>query len=271
MFAPVLTLVIFAVLAEAYGKPLDTETAFPTVAILTMITHPANMIMTIVPRAVAAYASVERLQGYLLRPDQDTHTARPSEAEDANCTVSVRNVSVLAKETGTKSLDDVSLTLTQGSVTIISGPVGAGKTVLARCILGEIQPSEGLVISTSKRVAYCSQTPWLPAKSIKRIISGPYRKDSNDEAWYRAIVQACCLQEDLDALADGDDTLVGSKGLNLSGGQRQRVVRWTLDNLGYRGDADHHRLLLEHYTNDVNLPSWTMCAVLWMDVPKHNL
>ncbi|KAI1499120.1 putative ABC transporter [Biscogniauxia marginata] len=68
IFSPAVTLAIFAVLSSARGRDLDTETAFTTVAILSMITHPANMIMTIVPRAVAALAGLGRIQAFLLRP-----------------------------------------------------------------------------------------------------------------------------------------------------------------------------------------------------------
>lgn len=72
MFAPVITIVL-AAKGEGLGlggsgdgkKGLDTETAFTAVAILGMVTHPANMVMTIVPRIVAAFASFERVQAFL--------------------------------------------------------------------------------------------------------------------------------------------------------------------------------------------------------------
>lgn len=67
MFAPVVTIVLFAVLARVQDdKRLDTKTAFTAVAILGMVTHPANMVMTIVPRIVACFASFERIQSFLL-------------------------------------------------------------------------------------------------------------------------------------------------------------------------------------------------------------
>jgi ATP-binding cassette subfamily C (CFTR/MRP) protein 1 len=61
IFSPAITLVIFAAISGARGRSLDTETAFTTMAILSMVTHPANMVITIVPRAVAAYAGLERI------------------------------------------------------------------------------------------------------------------------------------------------------------------------------------------------------------------
>lgn len=45
-----------------------------------------------------------------------------------------------------------------------------------------------------------------------------------DRVLYREVVKACDLEKDLDQLAQGDSTVIGSKGLALSGGQKQRVV-----------------------------------------------
>lgn len=52
IFTPAITLVIFAIMSYFRGETLDAEAAFTTVAILTMVTHPANMVMTIIPRIV---------------------------------------------------------------------------------------------------------------------------------------------------------------------------------------------------------------------------
>jgi ATP-binding cassette subfamily C (CFTR/MRP) protein 1 len=222
MFAPVITIAFYAILATARGSSLDTETAFTTVAILAMVTHPANMMMTIAPRAIAAYASFERIQAYLPGNGRDT---RPPSAEHDTVgqpVVSVEKLSVAWDDDGGgKTLQDVSFDLQKGSVTVCSGPVGGGKTTLARAILGEVSPSTGTVAVDTGRVGYCSQTPWLPSKTIKEVIVG---QSVTDETWYTRVIRACCLEQDLESLPDGHDTVVGTLGTNLSGGQRQRVA-----------------------------------------------
>ena len=44
-----------------------------------------------------------------------------------------------------------------------------------------------------------------------------------DEARLREIIEACCLEPDLDMLPNGAETEIGEKGINLSGGQKARV------------------------------------------------
>lgn len=226
MFAPVVTLVLYAILAKAKGNELDTKTAFTTIAILIMVTHPANMVMTIVPRAVASFASFERIQSFLLEPSLRDHRIEvPSStaALDSNSSPVAINLAGLSVGESRLTLDDVNLTVRKGSIVICSGATAAGKTVLIRSVLGEI-PSTGTVVVSSKRIGYGSQTTWLPNSSIKHIITSFAKEHVTiDSEWYEEVVGACCLTEDIDTLP-GDEYLVGSRGSNLSGGQRQRIV-----------------------------------------------
>lgn len=203
-------------------------------AILSMVTHPANMVMTIVPRAVAAFAGFERIQAYLLRPrlvDERQTMSQPVAGERSGLVVQVEGVQVAFGEHDDHPiLKDISLDVNQGSLVIVSGPVGSGKSILLRTILGEIGPTQGSIQLGSRRVAYCAQRPWLPNGSIRQAICGlgvgddDDNQGGDDERWYHRVVEACCLIHDLEILPDGDETLIGSGGMNLSGGQRQRVV-----------------------------------------------
>ncbi|KAI5860382.1 putative ABC transporter [Durotheca rogersii] len=234
IFSPAITLVLSAIITAAHGNNLDTETAFTTVAILGMITHPANMVMTIVPRAVAAFASFDRIQSFLLRPplrDQrgsilkantrapDIEPASSQLTTHHSSAIVIRNLTI-----GEKALilGNINIEVAQGSLTVISGPVGSGKSTLLRAILGEVAPIRGSIKLSTKQIAYCAQRSWLPNGSIKEVIHGMAGR--GDAQWYRKVVDACCLTHDFYSLPDGDDAQVGSKGLNLSGGQRQRVA-----------------------------------------------
>ena len=239
IFSPAITVVIFALMTVEPGHSLDTETAFTTIAILGMVTHPANMVMTIVPRAVAAFSGFERIQAFLQRSSLEGHTGQRvlcNAGEPSN--VSTKSYEV---ENGTALrtrqlcvgqqallLEDVDIAIACCSFAVITGPTGSGKSTLLRALLGEVLPSRGSIEVSSRHIAYCAQKPWLPNGTIKEAIYG--KTDSTDsidytqEVWYHEVIQACCLTHDLNILSNGDQTEIGSRGLNLSGGQRQRVV-----------------------------------------------
>ncbi|KAG8418765.1 hypothetical protein J3459_012034 [Metarhizium acridum] len=59
IFTPVITVLLYTTFVASRGERLDTKTAFTTV-----VTHPANMIMTISPKFVGIMANADRLQAF---------------------------------------------------------------------------------------------------------------------------------------------------------------------------------------------------------------
>ncbi|KAF7180682.1 hypothetical protein CNMCM7691_009973 [Aspergillus felis] len=238
IFSPAITLAIYAVISVARGVHLATETAFTTMAILSMITHPANMVMTIVPRAVTAFSGFERIQEFLLQESLDDHrgtlpkvsTNRSSRnlasghLKNSSPAIQIRQLRI-----GHKSpvLEHINIEVAAGSLAIISGPTGSGKSTLLRAILGEVLPVQGTISLSTRQVAYCAQKPWLPNGTIKEAIRGATEmysaSDPDNERWYHEVTDMCCLTHDFNSLPHGDLTRIGNGGLNLSGGQRQRV------------------------------------------------
>ncbi|KAM3427341.1 hypothetical protein NHJ13734_009013 [Beauveria thailandica] len=200
------------------------------------------MVMTIVPRVVAAASGFDRIQTYLLRPGQHkTRGVLPEVSnsadlprgakheKQANPILAVRMRRLRFGQTRI-ILNDVNLDIARGSLNILSGATGSGKSMLLRAILGEVPVSKGTldISPRSHRMAYCSQKPWLPSGSVKEVIWGHLFSSSSvthqDEERYREVTRLCCLDHDFLALPFGDQTQIGSQGLNLSGGQRQRVA-----------------------------------------------
>ncbi|KAJ9155467.1 p-loop containing nucleoside triphosphate hydrolase [Pleurostoma richardsiae] len=238
IFSPAIVIAIFAAwLQHVRNASLNAETGFTTLAVLSRVTHPANMVMTIVPRAVGAFAGFERIQEYLVKPALTDRrlvarmsTPRypittPSDATSlpAAPALHLEHTTVGYPPTEDQAvLKDVSMEVARGSFVVVSGPVGCGKSTLLLALLGELPPLKGSVAVSTKRIAYCSQKPWLPAGNIREVITG--FADQYDVQQYREVLKACCLEHDLDILPESDDTYVGSRGHNLSGGQRQRVA-----------------------------------------------
>ncbi len=109
-----------------------------------------------------------------------------------------------------------------GSLIMIAGPTGSGKSTFLKGLAGEVPLAEGEMFVRYPDMAFCEQTTWLASTSIRdNIIGGT---PVLDEEWYAAVVRACALEADLEMLPQGNSTLVGSKGVKLSGGQKQRIV-----------------------------------------------
>ena len=133
----------------------------------------------------------------------------------------------------TQALRNVSLTLSEGTVTALVGPSGSGKSTLATLLARFNDPDSGSItlggvdlrdIPTEqlyRNIGFVLQDPQLLRMSIRDNIALG-RPDATD-AEVRAAAAAACIADRIDALPDGFDTMFGS-GINLSGGEQQRVA-----------------------------------------------
>lgn len=127
----------------------------------------------------------------------------------------------------------VSFELTRGSLTVISGPVGSGKTSLLRAIIGLLDIDSGEVCWNGRPIhdraaffvppqcAYVAQVPRLFAESLADNLRLGH--DVDDSSLNDAI-RLAAFEDDVDALPQGLATFVGARGVRLSGGQAQRAA-----------------------------------------------
>lgn len=127
------------------------------------------------------------------------------------------------KDKPSGTLHGINLIVPRGKITMVVGPVGSGKSTLLKAVLGELPVIRGTLQMSSKRIALCDQTAWHVNGTVQQSICGA---SAYDLRWYSLVVRSCALDEDLRQLPDGDQTLIGSKGIALSGGQSQRIVRY---------------------------------------------
>lgn len=131
-------------------------------------------------------------------------------------------------------LSDLSLTLTAGSTTLLTGRSGSGKSTLAQIIAGLCEPGRGQVsidgqnmmtVGPDQRVALvalATQETFLFKGSLRDNLLLACDNPHPDEL-QRALktAQAATMTE---ALPKGLDTLIGEDGEGLSGGEKQRVA-----------------------------------------------
>lgn len=161
------------------------------------------------------------------------------------------------------TLSDVTLDIPHGKLTMIVGPVASGKSTLLKAILGETPVSEGTIARSSNSIAFCDQVPWLTNETLRRNVTGFSHFDAS---WYTTVIRACALEDDITTFPEGDQVIIGSKGVVLSGGQKQRVVSQHVSAHGmfpYWGVGAHeisHRQSPELSTQGATSPSSMMCS-----------
>ena len=118
-------------------------------------------------------------------------------------------------------LCNVTLSVEDRGLIMITGTVGSGKSSLLECVLGgELLVLTG-AIRFSGKLAYVSQTPWVfPGTVRENILFGlPY-----NECRYFEVIKACQLEMDLNVFPRGDLSRIGEHGSTVSGGQRTRIA-----------------------------------------------
>lgn len=133
----------------------------------------------------------------------------------------VRSASFGFDGEGKPLINSMDMKVPRAKLTMIVGPVGCGKTVLLKALLGEIPTISGTVQLFSEDVAYCEQSPFHMNGTIRDSI---VMFEDFDDRWYKCVLEDCALDEDLQQLQLGDQTRIGSKGIALSGGQCQRLA-----------------------------------------------
>lgn len=133
---------------------------------------------------------------------------------------------------GKQILKDVSVKIPQGNVVAIVGPSGSGKSTLLDLLAGLQQPSAGNFILNgrsfdpflnsdfSRHIGYVSQSITLLDATLQFNIC---LEEVPDTTRLEAAIRKSHLDNLLQTLPQGLQTLIGEGGLGLSGGQRQRV------------------------------------------------
>lgn len=82
--------------------------------------------------------------------------------QDAHVALKAQSLSYQYPETASPVIEEVSFTCKEGSLTLIEGPMGAGKTTLALILAGLLQPTAGRVMYGSAQAGVESQKSKLP-------------------------------------------------------------------------------------------------------------
>lgn len=179
-----------------------------------------------------AEAALDRIYAILQpepeRPDLPHPKPAPPEAPG----ISIQNLSfAYPKSPEQQVLNQINVEVPAGGTLGVLGPTGSGKTTLLRLLARLYNPPEGTIwidgvdvlqldlIQWRHKMQLVPQRAFLFTETVRdNILLG------HPESRLEEVVALTALEQDLDALPEGTDTLVGEAGLTLSGGQRQRVA-----------------------------------------------
>ncbi len=145
-----------------------------------------------------------------------------------------KNLSVSYEDSPRKILDEISFKITPGEIVALVGPVGCGKTTLARALGRMIKIDEGCLYlddndvmdlklnQLRSNIALVPQEGYLFTETLSENI-----KYGNPEASTEKVQESAYearMTDDIKGFPDGLKTLVGERGITLSGGQRQRTA-----------------------------------------------
>ncbi|XP_051239634.1 ATP-binding cassette sub-family C member 10 [Dicentrarchus labrax] len=230
----ILTFVTYVLL----GHQLTAAKVFTTLALVGMLIIPLNSFPWVLNGILEAKVSLERIQRFFKLTNQDL------QAYYALVTPEDTQTSILLSQgtfswqgpdapkegetdtgaaEGSLLLQGLSLHITKGSLVVVVGKVGCGKSSLLAALTGELSRLSGVVYVADREVGFglASQEPWIQHASVRDNIL--FGKDY-DPAFYQTVIEACALSDDLNVLPNGDRTEVGENGVTLSGGQKARLA-----------------------------------------------
>ena len=132
------------------------------------------------------------------------------------------------------AIDNISLDISPGQSLGLAGPSGAGKTTLVDILLGLLAPTKGRVLINGQdlsrinkawrhRLGYVPQSIYILDDTLRRNIAFGYADDEIDEDAVLTAIEQAQLEDFVDGLTEGLDTILGEHGARLSGGQQQRI------------------------------------------------
>ena len=197
-----------------------------------MLTFPVSAIgwtASMIQRAAASQKRINEFLQTVPTVQEPAGAALPAFDES----VVFSHVNFTYPHTGIRALQDFSLQIKKGEKVAIVGKTGAGKSTVAQLLLRMYDITDGSLLfdgvpvdkvnvsSLRTQISYVPQDVFLFSDTVQNNISFGLENTTIKEVMHAA--NQACIHEEIEAFANGYQTMVGERGVTLSGGQKQRI------------------------------------------------
>ncbi|MEV4096439.1 ABC transporter ATP-binding protein [Streptosporangium saharense] len=203
-------------------------TAFATWML--MLTATSTTLSVRMSQRAQAVEAATRIAEVLATTPGDTGTGAEAPVHG-----SIELSGVTVAHEGRTLLGPLDLTVEPGEFAVVTGPVAGGKSTLLRLLVRLQEPDTGRVTyggidlrdldanALRGRIGLVPQRPVLVSGTVADNLTLGL-PDPPGRTALRRVCRAAAILDEIDALPDGLDTVVGEGGATLSGGQRRRVA-----------------------------------------------
>lgn len=189
-------------------------------------------IVILLPIIAKGLESVESIGDVLCANDIEDNR-RKKKIVDLKGEITFQDVSFTYKGDEKPVLSHLNFKIQPGETVAFAGGSGSGKTTILNLAIGFLKADSGQVLvdgndlmeldlhSYRKQIAVVPQQSILFTGTLRENITYGSESISEEQLWN--VIRAANLEEVVQKLPDGLDTMITEHGENLSGGQRQRI------------------------------------------------
>ncbi|MBR3351662.1 MAG: ABC transporter ATP-binding protein [Erysipelotrichaceae bacterium] len=217
----------------AYAEGLQVEDIVAFLLYLSLFYQPVTGLANLVENMQQSLAGAERVITILDAPSEIVDKPGSMDLQNVKGEITFDHVSFSYID-GIPVLNDVSFTCKPGEMLALVGPTGVGKTTITELLSRFYEPDSGRILidgqdiqnitlkSLRQNISTVLQDTFLFNGTIAENIS--YARPDASMEEIRQAAKAANIDQEIEAMPQGYDTVTGERGVKLSGGQKQRIA-----------------------------------------------